>query len=39
MVEIIPFRGIRYNPEEVVDLTKVVSPPYDVISEGSLPAL
>jgi uncharacterized protein (DUF1015 family) len=35
MVEIIPFRGIRYNPEEVVDLTKVVSPPYDVISDGA----
>ncbi len=33
MVEIIPFRGIRYNQKEVVDLTKVVSPPYDVISD------
>ncbi len=35
MVEIIPFRGIRYNPGEVDDLTKVVTPPYDVISTSA----
>ncbi|MFQ6105569.1 MAG: DUF1015 domain-containing protein [Candidatus Hydrothermarchaeaceae archaeon] len=32
MVEIIPFRGIRYNSEKV-ELSKVVAPPYDVIPE------
>lgn len=31
MVEIAPFRGYRYNTEKV-DLAKVVTPPYDVIS-------
>lgn len=34
---IAPFRGVRYNPEKVWDLTAVVAPPYDVISsEGQL---
>jgi uncharacterized protein (DUF1015 family) len=32
MVNIIPFRGLRYNPAKV-ELDKVVAPPYDVISE------
>ena len=27
-----PFRGVRYNAEQVKDLAKVVTPPYDVIS-------
>lgn len=27
-----PFRGLRYNPDKVPDLSKVVIPPYDVIS-------
>lgn len=31
MAEIIPFRGIRYNPD-LVSLDDVTSPPYDVIS-------
>jgi len=32
MVEIAPFRGLRYNPEKVGSLADVVIPPYDVIS-------
>ncbi len=27
-----PFKAVGYNPEKVPDFTKVVSPPYDVIS-------
>lgn len=27
-----PFRGIRYNPQVVGDLARVICPPYDVIS-------
>ncbi|MFH1904285.1 MAG: DUF1015 domain-containing protein [bacterium] len=33
MAIIKPFRGIRYNKEKIQNLEKVVSPPYDVISE------
>ena len=32
MAEIIPFRALRYAPQLVPDLAKVVTPPYDVIS-------
>jgi uncharacterized protein (DUF1015 family) len=32
MVHIAPFRGVFYNPKKVRDLTKVITPPYDVIS-------
>jgi uncharacterized protein (DUF1015 family) len=32
MAEIIPFRALRYNPQLVPDLARVVAPPYDVIS-------
>lgn len=32
MAEVIPFRGVRYNPELILDLSDVVAPPYDVIS-------
>lgn len=32
MARIAPFRGILYNPNKVRDLSKVVAPPYDVIS-------
>lgn len=32
MVVVKPFRGVRFNPEKV-DISKVVTPPYDVISE------
>jgi uncharacterized protein (DUF1015 family) len=33
MATIRPFQGIRYSEEAVGDLKKVVTPPYDVISE------
>jgi uncharacterized protein (DUF1015 family) len=32
LAEIKPFRGIRYNQAAIGDLSKVVCPPYDVIS-------
>jgi uncharacterized protein (DUF1015 family) len=32
MASIAPFRGLRYNPELVGDLSVVMAPPYDVIS-------
>jgi uncharacterized protein (DUF1015 family) len=32
MAEVIPFRGIRYNPRFISDLAEVVTPPFDVIS-------
>lgn len=32
MPEIYPFHGWRYNPEKVSDLSRVLAPPYDVIS-------
>jgi uncharacterized protein (DUF1015 family) len=32
MVDILPFHGIRYNPKRV-DISRVVAPPYDVISD------
>ncbi|HHD16808.1 MAG TPA: DUF1015 domain-containing protein [Euryarchaeota archaeon] len=31
MVRVVPFRAYRYDREKVGDLSKVVSPPYDVI--------
>ncbi len=31
MVEVRPFRGVRYNPARIQDLSLVVCPPYDVI--------
>ncbi|MDR4497035.1 MAG: DUF1015 domain-containing protein [Candidatus Scalindua sp.] len=33
MATILPFRGIRYNPGKIEDISKVVTPPYDVISD------
>lgn len=33
MAEIIPFRGVLYNPHKINKLADVVTPPYDVISE------
>ncbi|MCM8765374.1 MAG: DUF1015 domain-containing protein [Candidatus Omnitrophica bacterium] len=33
MANIFPFRGIFYNPEKIKDISQVVSPPYDVISQ------
>src|SRR5215468_3081577 len=32
MVRIAPFRGVFYNPNKIKDLSKVIAPPYDVIS-------
>lgn len=29
---VIPFHGLRYNPEKVGDITDVIAPPYDVIN-------
>ena len=34
MVEISPFKGITYNKEKIQNLDKVMSPPYDIISEN-----
>lgn len=33
MVRIAPFRGVFYNQRKVRDLSKVIAPPYDVISK------
>jgi uncharacterized protein (DUF1015 family) len=33
MAEIIPFRGILYNPLKIQNLADIVAPPFDVISE------
>lgn len=32
MAKIFPFQGVRYNPESIKALSRVVCPPYDVIS-------
>jgi uncharacterized protein (DUF1015 family) len=32
MAQIVPFRGILYNPEKINDFSDVIAPPYDVIS-------
>ena len=34
MAEIVPFRGILYNPDKIDNVAEVVTPPYDVISEN-----
>ena len=39
MPDIRPFRGLRFEPDVVGDLTDVVSPPYDVISPGQQESL
>jgi uncharacterized protein (DUF1015 family) len=33
MVRLVPFRGVFYNPKKIRELSKVVAPPYDVISK------
>lgn len=33
MTRIVPFKGLRYNPDIIADLTEVVTPPYDIIDE------
>lgn len=35
MATIIPFRGLRYNPDKINDLSLVVTPPYDVIDDAA----
>jgi uncharacterized protein (DUF1015 family) len=32
MADILPFKGTLYNPKYIKDISKVVAPPYDVIS-------
>ena len=32
MAEVVPFKGILYNPEKIGDFSDVIAPPYDVIS-------
>jgi len=39
MAEVKPFRGIHYDVKRVGDLTRVVAPPYDVISPEDQEAL
>src|SRR5438132_1608964 len=39
MAEIIPFRGVLYDPAKVGDLAQVVAPPYDVIGPSEQTAL
>ena len=33
MTEIRPFKAVRYNSEKIKNISKVVCPPYDVISK------
>ncbi len=39
MAEILPFRGVLYDPARVGDATAVVAPPYDVIGPAEQAAL
>jgi uncharacterized protein (DUF1015 family) len=34
MATVLPFRGIRYNPEKIEKMSAVVTPPYDVIDDA-----
>ena len=34
MATIRPFRGVRYNPEKISDLSTVISQPYDRVRHG-----
>lgn len=33
MAQLKPFSGIRYNPEKIDDFSRVITPPFDVISQ------
>jgi len=33
MAEVLPFRGILYNPQKIRNLSDIVTPPYDVVSK------
>ncbi len=35
MAEIVPFRGVLYDPVKVGDVASVVAPPYDVIGPAA----
>lgn len=35
MAKIMPFRGVRYNPAKIPDLSLVMTPPYDVIDAAA----
>ncbi|MGE4282274.1 MAG: DUF1015 domain-containing protein [Clostridia bacterium] len=35
MANLIPFRGLRYNDEKIYDLSRVTTPPYDIISPSA----
>src|SRR5258708_3065947 len=39
MVDITPFRGLRYDNKRVADIAQVIAPPYDVISPALQDAL
>jgi uncharacterized protein (DUF1015 family) len=39
MAEIIPFRGVLYDPHKVGEISRVVAPPYDVIGPAEQKAL
>jgi uncharacterized protein (DUF1015 family) len=39
MAEILPFRGVLYDPAQVGDVTSLVAPPYDVIGPAEQAAL
>ncbi|MBI5558565.1 MAG: DUF1015 domain-containing protein [Deltaproteobacteria bacterium] len=39
MAKIVPFRGLRFNPEKIDRMEDVVTPPYDIIDEKSQAAL
>ena len=32
MAEVVPFKGVRYNPDLISDMADIVAPPYDAIS-------
>ena len=32
MAEVVPFCGLRYNPEKIGNISEVIAPPYDVIN-------
>lgn len=34
MAEIIPFKGLKYNPEKIKNINDVIAPPYDVILDN-----
>jgi len=39
MAILAPFRGLIYNPDKITDLSRVITPPYDVISPQQQEAL